>query len=380
MSPAPLRIVHWGKYYPPEMGGIEVVTRDLAEAHAEWGHRVDVVCFTRGRTGASTQGSLTIYRCREFLSKVSQPLSLGYLWKGLQLSRRADVVHLHAPNLLASLMALFLGPWTHLVVHWHSDIVGKGVLGALARPIEALMLRRADAIICTSEPYAAYSRPLNPWRAKIRCVPIGIPDPLAEQRESRIPEGLADFLQGRRLIFAAGRLVPYKGFCHLIDAAALLPPDAAVAIVGDGPLREELASLIKARGLEGRVRLLGRVSDAEMNGLFDAASLFCLPSVERSEAFGVVILEAMARGVPVLATEIPGSGVPWVNQHGVSGLNVPPGDAQQLAHACVTLLEDGELRERLGAGARARFESTFPAARSAREILNIYLDSLPSDK
>lgn len=365
-------IVHWGKYYPPEMGGIEVVTRDLAAAQAEAGHRVGVVCFTRGGSGVSVQGLLSIHRCREWLSKASQPLSWSYIHTGLRLARHAEVVHVHAPNPLASLMCLGLGSKSRLVIHWHSDIVGKGWLGKLVRPLERLMLKRADAVLCTSEAYAEHSEPLRPWLSKVHCVPIGIPDPQVTPISAHLPEGFSSFLKGRRLIFSAGRLVPYKGFRHLIDAIAHLPPDVALAIAGQGPLREDLEFQVKRLGLGDRVRLVGRVSDEELQGLFSAAQVFCLASVERSEAFGVVLLEAMARGLPVIATRIEGSGVPWVNSEGESGLNVPPSDPRALAEACMALLGDAGLHARLSSGARLRYLKQFRATTSAQRVLKIY--------
>ncbi len=367
-----MRIVHWGKYYPPHMGGIESVTRVLAEGHATAGHSVEVICFHDGATVTEQAGPVQVTRCRQRLGAASQPLGWDYWRLGLRHARGAGIVHLHGPNLLASLMTLRLARPTRLVVHWHSDIVGKGWLGRLLRPLEQAMLARADAIVCTSPPYAEHSAALRPWRDKVTSVPIGIEDPGHPVAPAAMPERVERFLAGRRHVFAIGRLVPYKGFAHLVDAAGQFPPDLAIVIGGNGPLRESLEARAVAAGVADRVLFTGRLSDAELDALMRRAAVFCLPSVARSEAFGVVLLEAMARGVPVVATRISGSGVPWVNRDGESGLNVEFGDAQALAAACTRIAADPLLRERFAQGARSNFERRFTAEVMVDAMLDVY--------
>jgi glycosyltransferase involved in cell wall biosynthesis len=192
-------------------------------------------------------------------------------------------------------------------------------------------------------------------------IPLGIrdlPQPIREQPE--------------RLILAVGRLVPYKGFDVLVSAAALLPSGARVVIAGDGPLRAALQRQIDELGVADRVQLAGRVSEPQLARLYASAAAFCLPSVERSEAFGVVLLEAMRAGLPIVATDLPGSGVPWVNEHGLTGFNVTVGDSSALADALTRLLEDEANRRRMGAAARQRFEAMFIAESTAVAWLELY--------
>lgn len=374
------KIVHWGKYYAPERGGIESVTRSLAQGAQEAGYRVTVVCFHQGSAGEERQvDGLRLLRAPVEFIKASQPVGRQYLLWALQLGRRADIVHLHAPNMLAALAALLLGRAPHLLVHWHSDVVNKGFLGRLLRPLERWMLRRADRIACTSAAYAASSPVLQPFAHKLIIVPIGVADLAAAfppNTEEALPQELLARIGDRKVILSVGRMVAYKGFSVLVEAAARLPANAVVVIVGSGPLQEEIERQIESLGLCDRVILAGRQSEAALAALFRRATLFCLPSVERSEAFGVVLIEAMAYGLPVIATEIPGSGVPWVNQHGVSGLNVPVGDAAALAEACTSVLASDGLRQRLAAGARHRFETEFTEEISVRRMLCEYDEML----
>jgi glycosyltransferase involved in cell wall biosynthesis len=368
-------IVHFGKAYPPETGGIETVAESLSRGAVAAGHRVCVIAFTRGETGLAWQQGVEVRRFHA--SRLgSQPLSWRYLWQGIRRARDSDVVHVHFPNVLAALMSLFVGPRPLRVVHWHSDIIGKGVFGRLVRPLEQRMLRQADIVICTSPPYAAFSPPLRPWQAKVRIVPIGVrpPEPLSD---GGLSPRFADFIGRRKLVLAVGRLVQYKGFSQLVEAAAAMPEDSAVVIVGSGLLESALRAQIEELGLAARVMLAGHVDDSELAHLFHAATLFCLPSVMRSEAFGVVLLEAMSRGVPVVTSDIEGSGVPWVNLHGESGLNTPPGDAPALAAACTAILGDATRRRQFSEGARRRYETFFTENLAVERTLAVYAERSP---
>ncbi len=367
-----MKIVHLGKYYPPDTGGIESVAASLARGTASHGHEVDVVSF--GRTSSSVlDAGARVLRHRVAKTVASQPLSAGYVIDAIRRGRRADVLHVHVPNMLAAWAALRVGPRPAVVVHWHSDVIDKGLLGRVLGPLERALLRRADVIICTSPPYAQASPILQPFASKIRVVPIGVPEQDAGTiDEATVPANLREWIGARKLVLCIGRLVPYKGYESLIDAASQVQQDAAIVVVGGGPLAGELQARIDRGGLAHRIRLAGRLDDAALAWLRRRADVFCMPSVERSEAFGVVLIEAMAIGRAVLATDIPGSGVPWVNLHGASGLNVPPNHPVELSAAMDLLLTDDALRLRLAAGARQRYEQMFTEAVSVEGTLDVY--------
>ena len=375
-----VKIVHFGKYYFPETGGIESVTASLARGAVHKGYQASVVCFDR-HAGNETVVLDGVEVIRVPIGKMvaSQPLGLAYFVKCIQQAKHADVIHLHAPNMLGALASLFIGKRPRLLVHWHSDVVNKGLLGKLTRPLETALLRRADTIVATSEVYAEASDALRPYRKKIQVVPIGVPDINSAAQSlsgsttaDPLPPALQRVLQGKKLILSVGRLVPYKGFDVLIRAARHLTDDALVVIVGGGPLKDELQTNIDAAGAADRVVLAGRLSDAALQTLFSSAQLYCMPSTYRAEAFGVVLLEAMAYGVPVVATEIPGSAVPWVNAHGVSGVNVPVNDPKALAVACNDILASREKHAMFAQGARRRFVSEFTEEESVRKMMSAY--------
>jgi glycosyltransferase involved in cell wall biosynthesis len=366
-------IVHFGKYYFPDPGGIESVTVSLARGAVAAGHSVSVVCFKKNLDDSEdVVDGVKVFRAPIDKLIASQPLGIKYFLECYKLAKYADVVHLHAPNMLAALCALFVGKKPRLLVHWHSDVINKGFLGRVLKPLESALLRRADIIVAATPVYANASATLAQFNDKVVVVPYGTSNDKRDSVKLGLKSSIDKQLKGRKIILAVGRLVPYKGFNVLISAAKHLCNDSVVVIVGEGPLRNELQKAIEDTGVLDRVILAGRCSDDELRSLFERATLFCLPSTYRAEAFGVVLIEAMTYGLPIVASDIPGSGVPWVNQHDVSGLNVPVEDPFALAEACNQILNTPELRNKLSQGSRQRFENEFTEEVSISRILQVY--------
>ena len=367
-------IVHLGKFSFPYRGGIESVTELAAEGAVKAGREVTIIGFSKDvDDGKQNRNGILDVRCRCLFTVASQPLGIGYFIKAIRHGRKADIVHLHLPNMLAALAVLFLGSRARVIVHWHSDVVGKGWIARMLRSLESAVLRRATRIICTSHAYAEASHALMPFRGKVIVVPIGIKDQAPKSAIDPVSKaGVEEVVAVRKIVLSVGRLVPYKGFDLLIRAARHLPGDVVIIIIGDGPLKQSLLALSKELGLSDRVVFWGRADPDVLTEFFRRATLFCLPSVQRSEAFGVVLVEAMSYGLPIVATEIAGSGVPWVNAHKVSGLNVPPNDPEALADACLRLIHDNSLRHRLSAGAQHRFKTEFTADVFVSRLLAIY--------
>jgi glycosyltransferase involved in cell wall biosynthesis len=287
-----------------------------------------------------------------------------------------DVIHVHMPDPMAALAVWATRPSAALVVHWHSDVIRQRKALKLYEPLQHWLLARASAIVATSQAYADASEPLRRWREKVAVMPIGISDNRA-QAQSDTVHAIRQRYRGRRIVFSLGRMTYYKGFDVLIDAAQALPDDCVVLIGGDGDLLEHYRAIVRERGLSGKVHLLGHVLDHELVSHFEACDVFCLPSTARAEAYGVAILEAMVTAKPIVATDITGSGVPWVNVDGVTGLNVPVRQPQLLADALTRLLGDAELRARLGAAARERYLRHFSAEVMTRRTIELY-EALPS--
>lgn len=355
-----MKIVHFAKFYPPEYGGIESVTEALAEDHSAAGHDVEVICFTRDTPKFEKMDRLKIRRVKVQKQISSQPLAVSYLSACKTAVRHANVIHVHTPNMLAALAVLRLPRHIRVVIHWHADIENKGIIGRLVRPIERAMLRRANIIVATTEAYAETSSALTGFQDRIQVIPIGIAD---ISKVSTFESARAPY------VLFVGRLVPYKGLSVLLDAMGMVQSKVQLRIVGVGPELNELKSQAQRLGIEDRVKFLGRVEEGQLQELMQNATVFCLPSINRLEAFGVVLLEAMRAGRPIISANIPGSGVPWVNSTGVI---VPVKDSKALAHEIDRLLENPTEMARLGRLARARFKRDFSREIMSGRFLNLY--------
>ena len=230
-------------------------------------------------------------------------------------------------------------------------------------------MRRAEVIIATSPNYAESSPELAPYRERVQVVPYGIdPQPFVDPSyDSAARELRARF--GPRVVLATGRLIYYKGFDVLLEAMARV--DAHLVLVGEGPLRGALEGQARALGISGRVTFAGEVHQREIPAWYRASDVFALPSVARSEAFGIVQLEAMASGLPVVNTRLD-SGVPFVSVDGQTGITVPPMDPVALARAVDSLLSDPALRARLGGNARQRVREHFTNDRMVERLRAVY--------
>lgn len=286
-----------------------------------------------------------------------------------QIAKNYDIIHVHHPDPMAAFALLCSGYKGKVVLHWHSDILKQKSLLKLYMPIQKWLINRADVIVGTTPVYVKESPYLQEVQHKVTYLPIGVchlESPIKQVMDLR-----RKYL-GKHIVFSLGRLVPYKGFAYLIEAAKHLDDNYMVLIGGTGPLRDELQAQIETLGLQDRVKLLGYVSDVELPAYFEACDLFCMSSVMKTEAFGIVQIEAMSCGKPVVATKIPESGVSWVNQDGVSGLNAEPCDAEDLAKCIRGILADENDYARFSKGALDRYKTVFTQEQMIHKCLDIY--------
>lgn len=379
-----MRVLHLGKYFAPVSGGIERFLGDLVPVQRARGRDATVLVHG-GQSETSEFSRPWLTRCKVQFRLFFAPISLGYplCLKALLGIDRPAFLHIHMPNpsafwvlALPSARAL---PW---VVHWHSDVEpSKFSLGLrLAYPhyriFEYALLDRASAVIVTSPQYLESSKALAPWRDKCRVIPLGA-DPA---RLPALAESAVDGLwrsDGTRLL-AIGRLTYYKGFETLIEAVAT-EQNMELLIVGEGECRPTLEALLRRRGNPPWIRLLGQADDATVCGLLASCDVFCLPSRERTEAFGIVLMEAMRYGKPVVASRIEGSGVLWVVREGENGLLVSIGDVGMWRDTLRTLSLDPELRRRLGEAGRRRFQAEMTIDQVEARIDELYRDVLAED-
>ncbi len=338
-----MRVLQLGKFFPPVEGGIETVTLHLAEGLTRAGAGGDVLCFNpKGPDTDEQWDDYRVYRAATPLVLHSAPLSLSMAGRIRQLAPRYDILHLHCPNPTMALALLLAGPKQPVVLHWHSDIIRQRFLGALLRPLERWLINRSSAVIGATPAHIEASPHRALFTDKTAIIPFCIDPAFADPArvDQDVLKGLATRFGGRKAVFSLGRLTYYKGLEYLVDAARLLPDDWVVLMGGQGPESEALAQRIARAGLGDKVFLLGRIPQEALPAYYAFSRVFCLPSTSRAEMFGMVQLEAMAMGTPIVSTNIPGSGVPHVNEHGVTGLVVEPGDSAALASAICELDAD----------------------------------------
>ncbi len=360
-----MKILHVYKDYdPPVHGGMERHMALMCRFQREWGEVEALTCSRSFRSREVVRDGTPVTEVGEwgrFQSAPVSPMFPYYLRR-----KRADVVIVHVPNPTAELGYLMSRPRGKLIVRYQSDVVRQAAAMKVYRPFLMKFLAEADMILVASEQYLNTSSVLQSFRDRCRVVPLGIvPEDFDPPAEARI-ESVRESYGGKFVLFF-GRHRYYKGLEYLVRAAEKI--DARVVIAGRGPESSRLEMLARSRGVN--VEFPGTLSHEELVAHLHACELMVFPSVERSEAYGVAMLEAHACAKPVVATKL-GTGVEFVNLDGETGLNVAPGDVEALAEAVNTLLDDAVLRERLGVRARERVRSDFDARQIARTEYEIY--------
>lgn len=310
----------------------------------------------------------TIVRVPTFGAVASMPVTPTLPWELMRV--RPELVHVQVPNPGAALAICLAGYRGPLVITHHSDTLGRKCLKRFSDPFVNEMMRRADRIIATSHRYLESSPELAPFKSKCRVIPMGID--FEVEADATIVESEKIVRQyGPRIVLAVGRLVGYKGFIYLIEAMRKV--DATLLLAGTGPLERELKGAAEGFGVNGKVEFLGRVD--HLQGYYRASSVFVLPSISRAEAFGLVQLEAMAAGLPVVNTNLE-SGAPEISIDGVTGMTVAPADADGLARAINALLADPELRRRMGEAGKVRARQEFAPELMVRRTVELYEEVL----
>jgi glycosyltransferase involved in cell wall biosynthesis len=369
-----LRVLQIGKYFAPSHGGIESHLRDLC---SELRKSVDlkVIVANHGlRRDRETVDGIDVIRLGRLMTLASAPICPAMI--NAIRREHADIVHLHLPNPAAAIACLLARPAGALVITWHSDVVRQRRLVRLYQPLERMLLKRCAAIVAASPAYIAGSPVLREHADRCRLIPYGID--AGQFAEDRVDHSLVEKLRqrfGPRIILAVGRLVYYKGIKFLIQAMAKV--DARLVIIGEGPLRAELERQAAINGISDRVIFLGQV-DHNLTSYYHASDVLALPSCERSEAFGIVQLEAMACGKPVVNTQID-SGVPYASLDGVTGFTVEPRSSDAMAAALNRLLDNPDLRRRMGRAARDRVVNEFGIREMAARTLDLYSSVLSED-
>lgn len=374
MTKPVLKVLHVGKFYPPDLGGIERVTQDLVRGTNSVSPTIkaDVLCFASGRrTRVEYVDGAVVHRVGVWITLSSAPISLRYLWWFWRLQGKYDVLHVHYPNPLAILAILMTRGHRRTVLHWHSDVVGKSIGVGFNNQIIKLIGGHVGVVVGATPAHVGetdVSRLLKGTPTSV--IPYMAPRSATHRSQPAVRLLGYGVSQEKYRVLSVGRLVPYKGFAFLIDSAQLLDDRYEFLIVGDGPLRAHL--IAKSNQLNSRVRLVGAVDELTKEALYESADVFCLPSIERGEMFGMVMLEAFSFGLPVVSTDIPRSGVKHVNHHERTGLVVRPRDPSALASAISRICENHELHQKFGQNAIESIKKTYSQEVVISSFIGIY--------
>jgi glycosyltransferase involved in cell wall biosynthesis len=357
-----MKILHVYKDYYPIHGGIENHIKTLAEAQVQAGHEVTVLVTNPGKEKPDVLiNDIRVVRVGRLATIASTPLSLMLPIKLRSL--KPDITHLHFPYPIGEVSQWLVGGKRPFIITYHSDIVKQQAILRFYGPLLRRILANADQILPTSEKYIATSPFLQPLAHKCTAVPLSVE---AEPFINATP--LLPGVDAPTLLFVGVHRY-YKGLDTLIRIMPDVP--ARLIVGGDGPMRAEWEALAQSLNVTDKVKFLGRVTDEDLPRLYASADIFVLPANARAEAFGKVLLEAMAAGLPCITTEV-GTGTSFVVQDGVTGLVVSPKDEDALKTAVLKLINDQPLRKQFGQAGQKRVLTEFTPELMVSRVEEVY--------
>ena len=368
-----LKILHSYKIFRPDIdGGIPFAIATLSELSRQGMTNEVLVARRLGLGRRYLSNGIAVEAVTSFGTLFSTPVAPIFPFVLLRRASAFDIVVHHAPFPLADLGLPWLPAHVALVVYWHADIMKYTLLKKLVTPAIRRTLARADRIIVSDARNISDSRLLAPFADKCIAVPFGADIDAwgcCDAAETQLSADLRS--RSPRLIVALGRLVYYKGLSVLIDAMADI--DGQLIVIGEGPLRKDLEQQALTRGVSAKVSFVGRLSASDIKSYLHAARVLAFPSVSSAEAFGIVQIEAMAAGLPIVNTALD-TAVPRVARHQIEALTVPPNDTATLAQALRTILDDPVLAARLSTAGRQRAETKYSQQTYLTRITEIYHD------
>ncbi len=375
----PLRILHLYKdFYPPVVGGIEKIL-NIMTCNLHQDPEFDVsalVCNKHSKkTVRENYKGIPVIKTGEWFRFQSAPFSPAYI---KALSRlEADIYHFHFPSPTSEIAGLLSRSRTPWVATYHSDIVRQRVALKFYTPLMHRFLKKCQMIMPTSRRYLDSSEPLQQHRSRCRVVPLGLDStpfqstPLVSEQSSRLRKKY-----GTPLVLFAGVFRYYKGIHILLEAFRHVHSSASLVLLGDGPLKHDIEETIhKTPELKERVYLPGEVPEYELPWYYHAADIFVLPSILRSEAYGLCQIEAQFCAKPIISTSLD-TGVPFVNLHEETGINVPPGDQVALTRALNSLLENPQKAKEMGDKGWKRARHLFTEENMMETVKSIYRETI----
>lgn len=370
-----IKVLHvYRTYFPDPPGGVQEAIRQIAIATKVYGieSRIFVLSPTPSPQEIDRpEGRVT--RSRSWAAPASCDLgSFNALKRFRAEVDWADVIHYHFPWPFADVLHFMCRVRKPAVMTYHSDIVRQRRLGSFYAPLMKRMLGSMIAVVATSPTYALTSNVLTSCvsQERLKTIPLGIADYRDYPIDVKAERALLDrcSVRDKPFVLALGAMRYYKGFHTLVEAALTI--NETIVIAGSGPEEQSLRKLSAEKGATN-IRFIGQISDDDKICLLRNCSVFALPSHLRSEAFGMVLIEASMFGKPMVCCEI-GSGTSYVNVHGETGFVVSPGSPNQFSDALNSLLSNRQLEVQMGLAARKRYEQLFSSVALGRAYSTLY--------
>jgi glycosyltransferase involved in cell wall biosynthesis len=374
-----MHILHLYKDYYPILGGIENHMRLLAEAQVRLGHQVTVLVTNRGKgTVEANLNGVRVIKANRLATVASTPLSPAL--SAILRAQRPDIIHLQAPYPVGEIAHWLVARRRPYIVSYQADInrLSQRLIMLAYGPLFISILRHAAAVLATSPNFAAHSPYLRQVADRTVIVPLGIDtDRFSPRPAAAVPPAAHETAP---TLLYVGQLRHYKGVDDLLQALALISESSRPRLLlsGNGPMRAQWEALSGSLNLTAHVTFLGNVPEADLPALYRSADIFVLPSTSRAESFGMVLVEAMASGLPCITTEI-ASGNSYVVQDGLTGLVVTPRSPAALAQAITRLIAEPALRIQLGQAGRERALREFTVGTMVQRVEEVYRRVLAQD-
>lgn len=369
-----MKILHISKYFPPIYGGIENQAKYICDYLSKKKQSVQVLAF--GKKTGIRLNKYKIYEFKPFINLMSQPISLRFIFSAKKIIQNNDIIHFHYPNVIGLITCFLFATNKILYVHWHSDIVKQRYLNFLFLLVEKKILNNAKRIIFTSKIYANQFKYYNLYKHKIVTINCGTHDLSKDFNRNKVIKKNYLKLQNKykkfNIIYSIGRLVKYKGFKYLIEASKDLDQNTRVIIAGDGQEFKSLSKIILENNLEQKVFLLKKISHHDHLSYLKLCKVFCLPSIDRSEAFGIVLIEAMTFSKPIISTKIKGSGINWVNVDQITGFKVPIKDPKKLSFNLTKIIKDKNNYKKMSINSKKRYQKFFTSNLMNKNFYKLY--------
>ena len=318
-----------GKFHDPVKGGIENITSFQEKIYRNF-EDIHFIFFSKKKIISK---KIFFFK---YISLFRQPISISLFFWIFRNINKYEFIEIHCPNPLVMMYILFLNFKNNvkIVIHYHSDIVNQKILNFLLSTIVKISLNRCYKIISTSKKYVVHSKLLLKHLEKVLIIP-----PVIDEDRFKDTSYLPNLIANDIKLLSIGRFVKYKGFENLIKSISHLPNNYKLTLIGNGPLKKKYIDLINLYKLHERVIILNNIDDYSLGENIKNCNIFVLPSINKSEAFGVVLLEALFFGRPLLTSNLFDSGVTEVNKESITGYHFDQSSPKDISKKIMLLVK-----------------------------------------